>query len=289
MAEDIPTREVGDKKLSVALWITSHRLFMKKVLIGALIVISFVFYAITFYGLLQAFVIQKNADTLAFKQLTSNYIDFSSLKPIQSPQELEYSAIQVIQSAGGKKDVAMRVFNPNDNFFVYEIPYQFTLNDTVIYEGSTYIYPSEEKYLTGFGLDIPNTAGLRLQIGQIRWKRVDDAFMQKASQARNFTITNLSLERPSESTDYQTHFTITNESIFSYWNVDIFLIERSGDRVRHVNYTSVDQLDPLESREVMVNWRMGLSSSAFVEVFADVNILDEENFMEYDAGAGELK
>jgi len=295
MADQIPTRGLSSRNLAIGLWWTSNKLLLKNIFIGFLIALNVSLYGFSIYKAIDIFVIDQENHKIFLSQLSLNYIDYKFLRGLQKANSLEFSQTLILPSNNGKDDLVVNVVNPNDNFMVESITYQFFSGENILGEGTAFFYPNEEKYISVLAVDANTRGEIGLRIVDIDWQRIDSSFSSYVNERKNFTVGSIqftpafSLSGGRGSQVSQTKFTLTNNSIFSFWRVDAHVFLYNGTRLVATSITSIDQIVPLESREIMINWLTPLSRVTRTEIYPDVNVLDEDNYMEYIVTPGEAK
>jgi len=286
---EIPTRDLSNKKLKLAFWITSHRLQLRKMFVIFLVLLSAYFYLYIFVKLILLFGIQAQPHVNAMSQLTRNYLNYSVLNESFKAQELQFSGVEVLLGAQGKKNLAVLVKNPNKNFYAEMVDYEFYSGEEVIAVGSTYVYPDSEKYIVALGQESALARDIRLAITAIKWTRTSPEFFIKTAESRRLVASGERVRNIANTSYTNSSFTLTNQSIFSYWNVDTYVYLFNGSKLVSVGYTNIEKLGPLERREVEYNFLIPFSGTPRIEVVADINVLDSDNYMELPSGSGDPK
>lgn len=295
MKMKLPTRELSDFKLRVGLWFVRERMFFKKLFIVFLIILNFSLYGYSFYKSVNLLILQNDTYNEMLNQLGESYIDFNYWREKQKAKDIMISEIVSLPSSENKKDLVVKAVNPNDNFFISRILFQFFAGDAMIYEGESFLYPKEQQYLVAYGIPSENLTSVTFAIKEISFSRVHLDFENFVNKRRAFKIDNMqyipSNELPNTGTlaISQTRFRITNESTFSYKLVDINIALYSSESVVAVSTTKIKNFNSQDSHDVVINWLAPIPGVSRMEILPHINVLDENIYLEYVVEPGERK
>lgn len=283
------------RELKSAYWWVTHKTLIIKIITGFLVVACVGLWGYTLYGATRYFIIDWPAEQRLMAGLGREYIDYQYWREKNRPKDLIFSGIQIFPLSDERYDFVVKVENLNKNWAVTSLQYSFNFTNQ---ERETikeiFVLPEEIKYLLDLGVTAKTGVGdLNLEIKNIKWRRVPNFAGQK-EEMMNFEISQpefisarqLGLEKLKIS---QTKFTVTNKSLYNFWEIGYYVILYQGSEIIGINYIVKDIFNFGDKQEVEVVWFQNLSRPTLTEVIPDVNILDPEVFRPAEGGVGELK
>jgi hypothetical protein len=186
------------------------------------------------------------------------------------PKALKFSEATALPATSGHYDLVVEVNNPNSDWlglFDYELGPKISSSTM----RSGFILPGEDKYLVGISADSANTG---LKTNNFRWQKIDNFAAIKKDRDR-FVIENEEYLPPAKTGDpARIKFDITNDSAYSYWQVNTVALLYSGGSLAAVNYATVSRLKSLETRTIEMNWAHDLPAIDSIQIIPEVNYLD---------------
>lgn len=276
MPHDI--QEISNFRLKTGLWLVRHKILFLRACIGFLCALIALLYGFTLWKGAEIFIFEKAQKEKIAASLIENSIDFYSARAKLEPEDLQVSSLKTLGSAGERAHIIARVYNPNEKYAAKRITYQFLSGEKVLSEDVSYVWPGENKYIGAFGIpakDIPS-GDVSLAITATSWEFFQD-FDAVLSERMNFEISQLRYEPSGGGNAFSgaVKFTVTNDTIYNYYDPGFYIIFFNGDDVVGAYFTRLDMLRSLESRSLGVN--IADSPGIFTEfsVFTELNILDE--------------
>lgn len=280
----LPTRPVGRFQLKLGLWLVTHRLAFKRLLVAVLGAT-----VLGLYGYTVAVVVGLARGQAAYREmmrsLGENLIDYPALRPLYSAQPLQISPPQVLPAGGDAVDVAVSVVNPNEKFAVPSLSLRFLNDGQVIGSVTGFLFPGERKRL--FSLGVKKPAGtVQVELAEVNWRRIVPAeFNQLRADRLQLEIIDVKHARGDQLGGLaqriagQTSFTVVNRNtVFGYWDVGLYVLLMNGDQVAAVNFSRVRRLDTLQRQPVTVSWAQTLPLTTAVQVVPEVNLFSPETF-----------
>lgn len=286
---------LNERWMRWAAFSVAHRDQLKRWGIISTIIVEAIFLTYAGYGLLDHYVLSRDQEAAMFADLTRS-VDVRPLHEATMPTPIAISAASVLPGSaqGGGYDVLAKFLNSNK---------QWAATVTYHFEGGTEassadrqitLLNDEEKFVIGAGvasgLGAPNVV-----LTNVKWKRLRNV-EQFERLKPNFKVENVKFI-PAESVDSapdsggssivlsRVAFTVTNESISSFWSVGFTVVLLQGDRPVAARSFAIDKVKSGETRDVSLNLFTSISSVTSVLVVPDVNILDESIFMPADGGS----
>ena len=84
----------------------------------------------------------------------------------------------------------------------------------------------------------------------------------------------------------RTTFKIRNKTGFGYYEVPITVVLKRGNSLVGVNKTTISSLQSLEESMIQVDWFDNAPSASTVEVYPELDLFDEANYMPKNADEG---
>jgi len=275
--------EITNLQLKISYWYIKNKLALKNYLAGVLIGISVITFGYCFWQLTIIFVINWNTDQQNIANLPNDLINYSYFHVTQEPQALQISDFEAI-AGQGKYDFVASIKNSNADFAAINIDYQLIAGDQIVAERSGFIMPGEEKYFAFFGIDSSKVSNPVLKIAQVQWTRVR-GYAALAEPRLKFEVTD-KVFTPADQSGIKgslpvslLDFKIKNNSAYGYWQVGVYMILKSGDKIVGANFLTLEQFKSQETRNVEMRWYEALPQISTIEVVPEVNILNADSFM----------
>jgi hypothetical protein len=281
---------VTANKLNIGLWIVTHRRQFFLMLLGALVVVSTIFYGYTIYSYVDYVFFGGQKERQAIIDLTTAPLVSEAQRLQNQAQPVTYLPPQSLLN-NGKYDFLVKVKNPNSKFFV-NINYCFTAGGTEVACAEDFVLPDEEKYVFSLGNNVTSTpSNLDFVLKNVRWDRLD---LHKYPNWPEFKVTHLNFSFSeinfksaaasglSQKLNLNTlDFKVKNESAYNLWAVPLTIILFNGQTPIAIQNYMVDGLDSLETRAVKIAWPDSVIDMTEVKIFPSVNILDDNVYRKY--------
>ena len=276
--------QVSNFRLKLSYWYVTHKLQLKKLLVIFLIFLCVILYGYSIYRAAMILLVEDQGFKQDVGLLSTDLIDYSSLRQINQPKDLEILSFDTIGGQDNRYDFVASVRNPNSQWVAREVTFQLLVGGTVVAEKTSFVYPGEDKYVAFFGQEISGYNNPVLNIAKVTWRRYRD-FVELAEPRLKFEVADIKFDSARESgirgdlPVSKLTFKIINNSGYSYWQVGVYMILLSGGQVVGANYTSLDQFRSNEARDVDMRWYESLPTVSQVEVLPEVDILSPSSFM----------
>lgn len=278
----------SEQQLKAANWYVSHKILLKKILIGFLIVFCAGFLGYGVYGLINYYFIEGPE----FTRMTREWVGQSDLEAIRAkfrPENLEAGGVTIISAGKEKYDLVAGLYNPNPSWRA-EFDYTFVIDGQELSPQSGFILPGEEKFLLNLNAESkakPRRA--ELEISNLMWQRVDAHEIPDYATWRdlrlNFVFEDVKFS-PAVVRDSITvsraSFNVKNSTAFSFWDVGFHILLYRGNSLAGANFIRLEEFVSGQTRPVEVSWFEPLSSVTQVKVFPEVDIFDRSVYMPVD-------
>jgi len=180
-------------------------------------------------------------------------------------------------------DLVTKIENPNPKYGTGNLPYEFKLfnqkgEEVANYEGSTYILPSQTKYVIKTKLFSPEKAKkIEFKIKDFQWQQLKKDFKKPYLLIRNKKYYSENIENAFS----QASGVVYNDSEFDFDQVkiNIILFDKNG-RIVGLNQTDMQTLLSKENRYFVTKWFYKIPEEvSSMEVEPETNIFKNDNFM----------
>jgi hypothetical protein len=214
-------------------------------------------------------------------QELSRSVDARPLHEARAPQSVRTLAAVVLSASGraGAYDVLAKLSNPNPQWLA-DVSYQVVADGVAGPVERTFVLNDEEKFVIGVGLAAAPGAQVEVRLLGVAWQRLREPALFNDQKPR-FLVSDPTAAPVSGGATPLTRvaFTVTNESINSFWSVGFTVIVVSGDRPVAARYTTIEQVRSGERREVSLNLPGTVPAGSRALVIPEVNVADSTVFM----------
>ncbi|MBI4091061.1 MAG: hypothetical protein HY422_03480 [Candidatus Komeilibacteria bacterium] len=274
-----PSAHIDRKLLERGYWIATHRIsIIRWTTIALYIVIAFVY--VVFFVQFGVYTYRFNDwDELMRDSIASQY-SWSAIHERQAPLEVEFGQPYVFPVGDSRYDFAVEVYNPNAQWALESLSYQFTYGEGLMTPAQeTFVLPKEQKYLTVFSFvsDLPIPSVAEVKEFNYRWKKVSrlpplawDYIEPPAYAARQIRIEN----GVQQVIPAHVSWVVQNASTFNLssvtWQIGLY----SGTRLAGVASYTTERLTFLEERPIELFLPDTGARIDSVKVYPIVNIFD---------------
>ena len=282
--QDPPT-DFTEGQLQFAGWYVYHKILLKKILTGFLILLCVIFWGYGLYGFVNYYLIEGPAFNAAINNL-SQAIDYSAINAAIQPKSLVLGTTTVFSSGAGRYDFAAEITNQNSGWRA-EFTYDFLVDGVARPEKKNFILPGDQKYLFDLGVNETNKPRqVLLEVKSLAWHRIDPHDIPDYASWRdtrlNFVVQNVKFSPAAVQGTIpisRASFDVTDNSAFSFWDVGFEIFLYRGSSLAAVNYITLEEFRSGQNRPVEVSWFEPLSSITQVKVVPEVDIFDPDVFM----------
>lgn len=276
--------QVSSWKIKLSYWYVTHKVLLRQILVGFLILLNLALYSFSLYRVLTILVVEGKQFQQDLDVLTYNLIDYSYFRQANKPLDIQIASFDALGGKEGRYDFVAKVSNPNEEWVAAEVNFQLVSGTNVVAEKKAFIYPQEDKYVTFFGQEVD--AGFRpvLKVERIKWRRFN-SFAQFGEPRLRFEVSDVEFKSARESgirgdlPVSTLSFKIKNNTAFSYWHVGLYMALVSGARPVAANFIMLDNFYSGETRNVTISWYESLSNSGQIEILPEVDILNAASYI----------
>jgi hypothetical protein len=203
-------------------------------------------------------------------------------------KEIEVLWAKAILGQNNFYGLAAQIKNPNQNYGSGQIPYHFELYDSennLISQSadSAFILPNQTKYLVQAKIESSlQVSSVGLSFGEIEWQKIEGYQPpQLFIQQKEYRL--LSSEEPGFS---QVRGVLINKTNFDFAQIEIdVLLFDSARQLLALNTTEIRALSASQERDFVATWFKEIDGQVtFVEIEAETNIFDPDNYLPADRG-----
>jgi hypothetical protein len=277
------------KKLTLGLWLVEHRRLISTLFYGfiaGIAVLSWGYFILSLGGYL---IFGMREDQKIIGEIVSGGEVNHGVVLQQAPKNLRFGNVKIINLDDNRYDFLVEVSNVNKQHWA-SFDYHFISNGEDIGHAEGFILPSESKYIYLLGEKLGRRpSGVEVRIENLSWNRIDkaeypnwDSFYEDHLRLK---ITDKefipeSLSELSEKLDLNIlRFNITNDTAYSYWEVELSIRLMSRNTIIGAEKLIVDNLMSGETREVEITWPGKLSKVGDIVIYPEVNIVDESVYI----------
>lgn len=281
-----PNPVLDEKWLKRATWWEKHGRQLKIAVFGLVVAVEAGLIFFSSYGWLDALWLSRRADAQLIKDLTV-WSDVTELHTALAPKPLNIAAAVVLpgSASAGSFDALAKIENPNSEWAA-TIVYTFVHEGGETAPAATFVLNDDQRFVIGSGVAKSTTLPPVLRLTDIKWQRLIDP-EEAAALKPNFLVSDVTLEAPRRlgaGSVSQVGFTVTNESIYSFWSVGFTVILLQRDNPVAARFVTLDQVRSRKQRDVSLNIFSSLPTVTEVLVVPEVNILDASVFMPIESG-----
>lgn len=276
-------KDLTTKQLRFAQWYLTNKKKLKLFLLIVVILVNIVVWGIVGYQTYNYFSLKKIHEE-GLKKLTTEQIDYLELHEHFQPENLilENLILLKLSSAEPRYDFIIKIKNPNKEWLIQEIEYYFSWENGQTSTQKSFILPGEEKYILALGQDVSGRlTKAEFILSNVDWKRINpnDELLQIPSQ---FIFKDIKLDYAISEEEMiaipQITFSIKNESIFSFWQINLLVILYQNSKIVGINIIPVKNWQSNEQRQIELIWPK-IPSHSYIQIVADVNSFDSDIFI----------
>jgi hypothetical protein len=281
---------VSDRSLAFGTWYAAHRIAIRKIVVGVLIIVSSVSWAYTIWGFIDHYALSGRQLQHAVAELATSENPRAAGLASLLPVPIAIRSVQVFPTGDGRVDVAALVENANPRH-IATITYAFESVEGTSEARTTALLPGRQRWISGLGLESASrTASLRIQ--KTEWARFShleienmseyiDARLNIATEDVSFTSTQRASPSASVGVDTpvaRATFTLVNKSAFYLDTLTLTVLGMRGSSLVGVSQVVMSDFAGGERRPVSVTWFHNLGAVTSVTVDPYVNVFDAQSF-----------
>lgn len=272
---------VSLKKLHFGLWYMRNRRLFFSLVVAFLLIVAISGWVYSFYGLGRYFIFDQINDQQSIKEMAETSVN---LLAGRNNQPLEISPVKILGSE--QNDFVAEINNPNERTAVY-FNYSFQANGETIVQKKGFVLPGQRRYLVALDQKKPAGANVELAVSQARWQKLNareipnwSSFLQEHN---NLVVSDQQISSTASANQsiVRVKFSLNNRTAYGYWSVPVVLLAYQGDNLVGVNELILSKLKSGETRTINFTWP-NLKSANRLEVFTNIDYLDESNYLPLD-------
>lgn len=272
--------KLSEQELKLSYWFLSHKMLLKKILMGVIIGIGGIFWLYALVGLVDWAIVTGPKERANLKTILQIKTSPAALAEAAA-KNIIFTDAEIFSSGVGRYDLVAKALNPNDKWWA-EFDYQFMGEGLTDGVKKGFILPGESKYIVNLGVELPfRPRNARLAIQNLKYHRVNPHDIMDYGKWRDehFNVSignkafnsNLSQGNKNIST---LSFTAKNNTAYSFWSVGFYGLLYRGEQLVSINYLAAENFTAGESRDLQMQFYEGLPSITKYDVVPEMNIFD---------------
>lgn len=265
---------VSDKQIKWSYWYLTHREQLKRALTIALIVLCVGLWGYSIIRLTYLLLVEEPRTQAAVAGFSSDVVHARDF--LQPLEDIAITTTNVFTTADKHTDFYARLQNPNSEYAARSFTYTFTYDGGETPEQKGYLLPGAEMDVYALGLaGIESPRNPQLLITSVQWKRIL-GWSEKQRMMLDLPVTDIAVTLIANDTRGGTAvtFTLTNNTTYSFWAIDVPIVLLQGSRVIGANAIRLEKVESAERRPVTFQWFGAPTNATSVRVSPQVNILD---------------
>lgn len=287
------------KKLNFGLWYLDNKKKLRSILIVLLIAISAISWSYTLFNFAYYYAkgVFEDENTIAILA-QPNLIEHDYLAE-KSAKDLSLSSVNSFKTDSSTYDLYIEMQNPNQKY-IANFEYCFVELGKELDCDKDFILPNSKKYLMALNQEINGSSqNVQFVVKEMSWKRVDkheipdwDEFETDhlSIKINDIKFTPAATSGLSEKVNLNSlSFLAKNNTPYNYWETVLnILLYRSGSIVG-INQYTIEEFMSGDEKEISLNWPGNLGRISNVDVIVDIDVMNDDNYIEYEGGIGEEK
>ena len=264
-----------DSEIKKSYWWVTHLIEIKKKIVRMIIAAMIIWLFSVLIFAVFIFLVQRDQD---IELRTTLRQQASSYGVPAHPDEIIVDNIGALAGSAQSFDLYASVQNPNQNWWL-TFTYQFVVDDKPLEERSSFIFPSDQKYVLFLAQTIPNNAKIDFRLISKKWHRITKKEQRLLEEHHRFNVSNIQYT-PSEQTGTgfavpisSLTFTVKNQSPFPFPEVTVPIIAKQDDSVVAIAQIPLYAMRPEEERTRSVQWFHSFSQPTLFDIRPTVNVL----------------
>ncbi len=278
----------------LSLWWVEHRSLLRKLGLGFFLCVDSILLLFVLWAFLDSFAISYGDDQREVAKLAVyGQADLRAYTIANRAQDIILDSVRVFPLGGGRYDFYTTLSNPNEDWWV-EFEYHFVHGAGGSEPMKGFLLPGQSKPIVALAVvsESPiSSAGFELT--NVMWHRLDHHEIadyptwQKDRLALEILNPTFAEETGFEGDQFgRTTFTVQNNTAFSYFDPEFYVLLKRGAAVVGVNRATVASLGAGEEVELTLNWFGTLPAVSAVEVIPDVHLFDPSVYQRPEGETG---
>ncbi len=277
-------QELTEQQFGLAYWYVTHKLLLKRIVIGVLIALDAALLGYGIFGLLSHYVLDAQKQRQIEEELVRAGLN-PAVHQALVPKPLGISPTQVFAGKNGF-DLVTSIRNSNP-LIAARFSYRFVAEGFASEPKAGFILPGDDKLIVSLGVTSPRRpANAQLELLDVTWQRINrhqiPDYSTFALDRLAFRITDIKYDPAvalNNTTVGKTSFTVTNATGFGYHDVRFLIVLYRGASPAAVNTLTIENILPGQVRQGEVTWFDPLPAVSKVTVIPEVNIMDDSVYL----------
>ncbi|RLC38890.1 hypothetical protein DRH27_01190 [Candidatus Falkowbacteria bacterium] len=286
------------KKLETGLWFVKNFKYFNYLFYGALILISIVTWPWFIYSFGHYVIVGMKDDNKLITDLIATEVNHEAVLS-QKALPLQFGSLKSIKLSGNSYDFYINVTNPNEKHSA-KFSYYIQTGDAKTGDGENFILPGDNKYLLILAQQLERSPiNAEFYIDKINFERIIPkkySDWQMFKNERMDFIINDKIFNPAKATILseklnlsELSFSASNNSAYNYYEVNFTILLKGITGIAGVNKYKAINFYSGETKNVNTTWPGSLGAIKEIEIIPEIDITNEDNYINFEGGAGEEK
>lgn len=265
--------------LKISYFSLTHKDYLRKWWVILLIALDVFVFVFTFTNAILYVVGLTRQDSL-MQSIANSPVDYDLQRQQLRPADLAVEPAVALPAGSGRLDLAAKVSNPNKQWAVSQIKYSLSVDGQPAGEGTDFIMPDSEKYLTVFGVKYDGrsaSASVALTITEVNWQRVPS--LERLAKI-DFSISEpqySSAISADNQTVHRVEAQAVNKSVDGFWKTRFLVALYNSKQLVAINYVYINEFRAGQTEDLFSQWEEVAGSVTGVSIIPDINLLDSGN------------
>jgi len=277
--------KLTEKELKISYWFLSHKILLRKILIGAIIGIGGIFWLYSGIGFIDWAFVSGPKERANLKTILQIKVSSGALQNI-SANDIAFGEAEIFSSGVGRYDMIAKANNSNDDWWA-EFDYRFVGEGLDGGYKKGFILPDETKYITELGVEKAfRPRNIRLEINNLKYHRINPHDIPDYKIWREEHLNIEISDKAFDSSVVQNNkdistlsFKATNKTAYAFWSIGFYALLYRGDQLISINYLAAENFAAGEDRDLQIQFYEGLPAITKYEVVPEVNVFDSEAYI----------
>lgn len=273
--------DLADLNLRLSYWFLNHRDQLKKWWVMLLIVIDV--FLIVFWVI--GGVLASSEGRTANRLLVSRALTALLQAPARSElaQPLVVGAGQALATEKDRVTLVAELKNPNAQYAVEEVRYQFRYGGEATPVRSTFLLPDSRRYVFESSVRVAAGATPALEIVSVAWRRPPDPQLTKQL---SFEVSDVQLDLSAHTTTLpprpapHVFAKMRNSSVYTFRRAEVSVALVAAEQPVAAGLVSLRDWQTFSDQTFDFQWLGAVPSNAQAVIVPQVNLLDEKNFLQ---------
>jgi hypothetical protein len=301
MSERFTPDHFTEQELKMSFWYVNNKLKIQKGILLAVLVATVALMLWAVYLMVDIWALNGRAYQMSMQKVAAAPGQMAGMYLAGEDQVQDVQIIQteVFALGDGRYDIMAELGNLNEKYYA-QFEYRFvTAAGQTAWQGGA-VLPGQTRYVYALNESFDGVAdSAEVEFREFKWRAIP-GFAEFTQQRQRMNIDGIRFvpgaEAPEEEVDEtegngdeaepvalvndSVQFTLKNDSTYSFKRVPVFVVAYVGNRIQAINKITVPRVMANSSRDITVPWYQDLGVVSRVEIYPQVDIVDDTVYLE---------